>query len=377
MSRRVLIIPDKFKGTMTAAQAAGAIADGWRKEHRNDKLTCLPMTDGGDGFGEVMGLLLGAERQQIKTLDAAHRPRSAWWWWAGDSRTAIIESAAIVGLAQLPHGVFHPFQLDTFGLGAVLRAARKSRAQTCIIGIGGSATNDGGFGVARAVGWKFRDADQRLIHAWTRLRDLTEIEAPETLPWFPETRVVADVRNPLLGARGASRIYGPQKGLRPEDMKPAEACLSALARQVRRNRGQDLARCRGSGAAGGLGFGLRAFLGARMEQGFDLFARYARLREVLRNVDLVITGEGSLDASSLMGKGVGRLAQWCDKAGVPCIGLAGHVSPNAQTSHWFSYTLGMDTLTERQKALQQPERWLREASRRAAREWGSTDRRRP
>ena len=144
MPLRILLIPDKFKGTLSAGAAARAIAKGWHKARRQDSLDLLPMTDGGDGFGEVMSVLLCARIQRLGTVDAAHRPCSARWWWEPRTKTAIIESAAIVGLAMLPPGRFHPFELDTFGLGAVLRAAAAKGARRCLMGIGGSATNDGG-----------------------------------------------------------------------------------------------------------------------------------------------------------------------------------------------------------------------------------------
>src|SRR5882672_3560125 len=129
MSLRVLIAPDKFKGTLTAREAATAIARGWRKSRPQDSLEILPISDGGDGFGEVTGELLGATTRHIKTKDAAHRSCKATWWWSAKTKTAVIESAQVIGLAMLPKGKFHPFQLDTFGLGAVLRAAQRSNAK--------------------------------------------------------------------------------------------------------------------------------------------------------------------------------------------------------------------------------------------------------
>ena len=156
---RILIIPDKFKGTLTAEAAAEAIARGWRKARPQDALDLLPMSDGGDGFGEVISRLLAAKVQTIKTVDAAHRPCLAKWWWEPKTKTAIVESATVIGLAMLPSKQFHPFDLDTFGMAAVLRAAAAKGARRCLIGIGGSATNDAGFGLARGLGWEFLDPD--------------------------------------------------------------------------------------------------------------------------------------------------------------------------------------------------------------------------
>jgi len=155
MGLRVLIVPDKFKGTLTAQQAAEAIARGWSQTRNDDSIELLPMSDGGDGFGVVLSELLEAQVQSTKTVDAAHRPVVAEWWWEPRSATAIVEAARVNGLAQLPRGKFHPFELDTFGLGQVLREAVQAGAKRCVVGIGGSATNDGGFGMARAMGWEF------------------------------------------------------------------------------------------------------------------------------------------------------------------------------------------------------------------------------
>src|SRR2546423_13546107 len=149
---RILIAADKFKGTLTASQATAAIAKGWAKARPADHLELLPISDGGDGFGEVLSALWKARKRAVHTIDAAHRPLRARWWWEPKRKAAIIESARIVGLAQLPPKQFHPFDLDTFGVGAVIHAAAKQGARTCLIGIGGGATNDGGFGLARALG---------------------------------------------------------------------------------------------------------------------------------------------------------------------------------------------------------------------------------
>jgi glycerate kinase len=291
---RVLIAPDKFKGTLTARAAANAIAAGWRTARSDDSLTLLPISDGGDGFGAVMGEILGAKSQRIKTLDAAHRPIAATWWWQPKTKSAVIESANIIGLAMLPKGKFHPFQLDTFGLGKVLLAAQQKGARRIIVGIGGSATNDAGFGLARALGWQFLTKAGKQIERWTELESLARVQPGQKFP-AGRVSVAVDVQNPLLGVRGASRVYGPQKGLRESDFIPAERCLRRLALILRRQFGNDFARTPGAGAAGGLGFGLASFANARLESGFDMFAARAGLNRQLRAADLVVTGEGRID----------------------------------------------------------------------------------
>lgn len=365
MPLRVLIVPDKFKGTLSARAATEAIACGWQRARPADVLELLPMTDGGDGFGAVMSELLHAKTQTVSTVDAAHRPIRARWWLAG--KTAVIESAEIIGLARRHDA--HPFELDTFGLGAVLQAAARRGATRCLIGIGGSATNDAGFGLARAVGWKFLDADGQTINQWTELHRLAALQPPRRKKWFAELIVAVDVQNPLLGPRGCTRIYGPQKGLTERDLQPAEANLRQLARVAAQQLRHDFAAEPGAGAAGGLGFGLRCFLGASLEPGFELFARYAKLASALRRADLVITGEGAIDRSTFMGKGVGQIARECRRLKIPCLGLAGVMKPGRDADKYFAHVGALTQLTTANKAKQEPESWLERLAGQMATNW--------
>lgn len=370
---KVLVVPDKFKGTLTAHEAAELMTQGWRSVRSGDVLEPLPMSDGGDGFGRVMAALLGMEEQQTPTLDAAHRPTTGLWWLHPETRLAVIEAAQVVGLAMLPPGEFHPFNLDTFGLGAVLQAARASGAREVLVGIGGSATNDGGFGLARALGWRFLGSEEAELRSWAELPDLRSIHppAPEAAP--PALTIAVDVQNPLLGEHGASRIYGPQKGLREADLPRAESCLSRLAELVEEVCACPGARLEpGTGAAGGLGFGLRCFCGGRLESGFALFARHAELARRIQQADLVLTGEGAIDSSSLMGKGVGEVAARCRAAGVPCLGLGGTVSDETKRTHgaMFHRLYGIvGDLTSPEAAKAEPRKWLPELAALAARQW--------
>jgi glycerate kinase len=372
----VLIAPDKFKGTLTATTAAAIIARGWRQVRPNDHLELLPMSDGGDGFGELLGHALGAKRQLTTTTDSAGRKCRAEWWWDAKTRTAIIETAKVNGLAMLPPGKFHPFQLDTFGLGAVLRAAKRRGARNVLAGIGGSATNEGGFGMARALGWRFLDDAGKPLTRWTELHRVTRIVPPKTRRLFGRVLVASDVKNPLLGASGCSRIYGPQKGLRLEDVAEAERHLRRLAdavQKLRRNPRNDLRHAAGAGAAGGLGFGLMAFLGATLLPGFDLFAKTSGLAKRLRATDLVITGEGAIDRSSLMGKGPGELVQTCLKLRTPCLGLAGHVMDRPSAEKRFAWVGGLTDLTTKEVAMRNPAPWLEKLAMNAARTWSERE----
>ncbi len=354
----VLIIPDKFKGTLAAAAAAEAIARGWLQVRPGDTLTLLPMTDGGDGFGEVMGRLAGAEVQEVQSVDAAHRPCRSRWWLDPLEKTAIIDSSAVIGLAMLPQNQFHPFELDTFGLGGIIKAAARGGAAHCLVGVGGSATNDAGFGLARALGWGFLDDNGKTIERWTDLTRLSNLAAPANMRFFETCRVAVDVQNPLLGPQGATRVYGPQKGLRPRDFELAERCLERVSERVRRQFGSGFDQAPGAGAAGGLGFGFLSFVGASLEPGFDLFASRAKLEARLQAADLVITGEGAIDCSTLMGKGVGRVGRRCRELRLPCVALAGRVDAEIKQEGMFTEVGALSQVTSLDRATAEPAVWL-------------------
>lgn len=363
---KVLIAPDKFKGTLTARAAAKAIALGWEAVRAGDSLDLLPITDGGDGFGETVAALLRAKPISVRTVDAAHRPCRTKWWWEAKSKTAIIESATAIGLAMLPVKRFHPFDLDTWGLGKLLLAACRKRAQCCLLGIGGSATNDAGFGLARALGWHFIDSRGRVIDRWTDLSKLQRIEPPRNRRLFEHLLVAVDVQNPLLGKHGPSRVYGPQKGLRAHEFPSAERCLERLALVTKTELGIDFAAPPGAGAAGGLGFGLAAFAGGRLEPGFEIFAKQSGLERHLVRADFVITGEGCIDHSTLMGKGVGQIAGKCKEMKIPCIALAGVAHPNARLRQAFGQIHSLLDITSKREAMARPAYWLEYLARKIA-----------
>ena len=325
MPRQVLIVPDKFKGSLPAREAAGAIACGWAAACPGDTLSLLPMSDGGDGFGPVMASALRLGEQVFEGINAAGQARQAAWWLDAESGQAVVETAQSNGLALLPRGRFHPFDLDTRGVGTLLLAAGQGGATQCLTGIGGSATNDGGFDMALSLGWVFRDLRGKAIDRWSELDCLASIQAPTKQTW-PRVKVASDVQNPLLGIDGATRVFGPQKGLIPEDFDKADACLGRLAKVAAEMLGSDFSLTPGAGAAGGLGFGMMAFTGATIEPGFDVFANATNLEMKIGVADLVVTAEGAIDDQTLMGKGTGQVATLCRRLGKPCIGLAGQLT---------------------------------------------------
>lgn len=344
---------------MTGIQAARCMRNGWKKRRPKDTLRLLPICDGGDGFGDALAHLESARKVRCQTIDAAHRPIQTHWWWQPDKKMAMIETALVIGLAQLPKGRFHPYQLDTFGLGKMLQQAAVKGARNCVIGIGGSATNDGGFGMARALGWQFLDHEQKEILEWTELTKLTSVHRPRKRKLFPKLIIASDVTNILLGREGASRIYGPQKGLRPCDMAKSEACLRHLADHVDPIQGKSFQTMPGTGAAGGLGYGLMAFLGGRAESGFDYFCKRSKLERHIDWADFVLTGEGSLDQSTLMGKGVGGVALKSQERKTPCIGMGGMINHKRRITHLFKNTYAITPdLTDTENALANATKWL-------------------
>lgn len=363
---RVLIVPDKFKGTLSAEAVAQAIARGWRTSRPRDTLELLPMSDGGDGFGQVVAGLCGADELEFQTIDAARRPRLAPWWLRRSDRLAIIDTAAVIGLALLPPGRYHPFQLDTYGLGALLSRAASLGAAKCIVGLGGSATNDGGFGLARSLGWVFEDKAGHHLENWTDLCRLARIRPPRKRRWFRQLTVAVDVNNPLLGSKGATRVYGQQKGLAAEESPAAENALRCLSNRFKQQVGIDLSKQAGAGAAGGLGFGFAAFAAANLVPGFELFAKLSRLEQRIARADLVITGEGRIDGSTFMGKGVGQVGHLCTLQRVPCIGFSGTQPPKPQCNSPFTGLHALTDLVSQTGAMEQPAVWLEKLANRVA-----------
>jgi glycerate kinase len=368
MALRVLVVPDKFKGTLRAGESVSAIVEGWRAVRPGDTLDELPMSDGGDGFGEVIGGLVGAVKRTCPTLDSAHRSRDAAWWFEPATRVAVIETAEVNGLALLPPGRYHPFELDTFGLGALLRAAADARALRVYAGLGGSATNDGAFGLARALGFVFRDVAGTHLESFTELERLATIERPSSPLVFGELTIAVDVTNPLLGPDGATRVFGPQKGLLSSDLPKAEACLGRLAALVDAGASEPFSVEAGAGAAGGLGFGLRAFVGGRLESGAALFARLADLEQRVLDADLVVTGEGTLDRQSFSGKGVGMVVAAAARAGKPCWCFTGAnlLDPGATASSSFRAFSIVPDVAPTARALSSAFECLRDLAKRAA-----------
>jgi glycerate 2-kinase len=332
---RVVIAPDKFKGSLSASEAAEAMARGVARAAPGATIDRVPMADGGEGTVAALVAATGGSFRDATVHGPMGEPISARFGLLGDGRTAAIEMASASGLVLVPIDLRDPMIATTRGTGELLLAAIAAGANRVIVGIGGSATNDGGAGLGQALGYRLLD-DQgcELGPGGGSLARLARIDASGRRPELDgiEVAVACDVTNPLCGPRGASAVYGPQKGATPAMVEELDANLAHFAAIVERDLGVSIRDVPGSGAAGGLGGGLVAFAGGRLEPGINLVIEAVDLKGRLEGADLCLTGEGALDDQSAFGKtavGVGRLAR---SLGCPVLALAGSIGPGAEAT---------------------------------------------
>ena len=329
---RLLAAPNAFKGTLTAHEAALAIERGARRAAPGARVVRLPIADGGDGLAAVLAEALGGRLVRAPAAGPLGERRTAAYGLL-PGRIAVIEMALASGLALVPKRRRRPLEATSRGTGDLIRAALKRGAREVWIGLGGSATNDGGAGLARALGVRFLDRHGRDIPEGAGgLGSLARIDASGLPPQVRRARFVAlsDVTNPLLGPRGSARVFGPQKGATPAQVEAIESGLRNYARRLKEDLGRDVARRPGAGAAGGLGTALLAFLGAELKPGARFVLESVGARREVRRADLVITGEGRLDASSFFGKAPLELARLARREGVPVLLLCGAVEPGLE-----------------------------------------------
>lgn len=322
---RVLIAPQEFKGSLGADEAAAAIASGIRAAHPGWKLDSLPMSDGGPGLLDAMRRAVKADTMAAIVHDALGRQVLGRYISLRGSGEIVIEAAQANGLFHLKPEERDAVNGDTFGVGELIVDAVAAEPTRMLIGVGGSATTDGGAGAARALGARFYDmAGNELPPGGAALARLEHIawQPPAWLGSF-EIVVGTDVTNPLCGPDGAARVYAPQKGASPAQVDQLEEALFKYAHVVRRHFGINAANLPGGGAAGGLALGLVAFLGARIVSGFDVVAETTNLRDRMAAADLVVTGEGSFDSQSSQGKVTGRITELAQELGKPVTILAG------------------------------------------------------
>lgn len=323
---RIVVAPDKFKGSLTAVQAAAAIGTGLRRGCPYADLVLLPVADGGDGTVDA-AVSAGYERRTVQVQGPTGAAVLAAFAVRGDH--AVLEMAEASGLRRLPGGRPAPLTASTYGTGQLLRAALDAGAATVVLGAGGSASTDGGAGMAQALGARLLDADgAELPRGGAALQHLHRVDVRDLDPRLARTEVTlaSDVDNPLLGPVGAAAVYGPQKGATPKDVVRLEAALARWATVLLRDLRADVARVPGAGAAGGTGAGAMAFLGASITSGIELVLRVVGFAVALRDADLVVTGEGSLDAQSLSGKAPVGVSTAAAAAGVPVVALVGRLA---------------------------------------------------
>lgn len=320
---QIIVAIDSFKGSLSSMEACRIV--GKAMENAWDKVTVIPIADGGEGTAEAFYTALGGNWHYKSVTGPNGQPVRAGFVILPDG-TAVIEMAKASGIMQAID--LNPWNTTTFGTGELMLEALNCGCRRLILGIGGSATNDGGIGMAAALGAKFYDGNGKEISlTGGGIAELTDIELTNIDPRLKETEIIVacDVTNPFYGPKGASYVYGPQKGADPAMVKLLDANLKHLAEIIYNKTGIDLQKLPGSGAAGGLGGGLVAFAGGRLKSGIELLLQVVEFEKLLQTADLVITGEGAFDYQSLCGKVVSGIAEMAKAAGVPVIMLTGAV----------------------------------------------------
>ncbi len=331
--RVVTLVFDSFKGSIGATELGGFLRDLLRPEFPGLDIANFPASDGGDGFAESVGFHFRAQRVECAASDPLMRPRAAHYIWSPNDRLAILESAQANGLALLAGHELDPLRTTTYGVGELLLDAARRGAGRIIVGVGGSATVDGGVGMAQALGFTFADSAGQLLGPHiSEFGDVSQISAPAEHP-LTDVRisVACDVRTRLLGPRAVSAvwIYGPQKGGTEESLSLIERHLTQLDGLVRSELGGKYGEMEMGGAAGGLAAGLAVFAGAKLRRGMELFDELTGLRQQIERSSLVITGEGRLDEQSAEGKVVSYVSDLARSSGIPVVAVCGSVGAHA------------------------------------------------
>ena len=351
---KIVIAIDSFKGSLTSTQAAEAVKEAFLRRHKNAEAVIRPLADGGEGTVDAMAEGLGGEIMRATVTGPLGAPVSAKYCILKD-KTAVIEMAEAAGLPLVPPELRNPSVTTTYGVGELIKHAVERGCRSFIVGIGGSATNDGGAGMLSALGFSFLDKNGDAIAPGAAgLEDLCKIGTENAIPELSECsfRVACDVKNPLLGEHGCSAVYGPQKGATPETVRTMDAALERYARLAKSVFKDADADHPGSGAAGGLGFAFRTFLGASLESGVGIILDQTRLEEYIKDADLVVTGEGRLDSQTVMGKAPIGVATLAKKHGKRVIAFSGCVTEDAEilNSHgidaFFPIIRGITTVEE-------------------------------
>lgn len=333
---KIVIAPDSFKESLSAMQVAEAIEQGFSEIFPQAEYIKLPMADGGEGTVESMVAATGGERVHVNVTGPLGQPVNGFFGWMGDGETAVIEMAAASGLHLVAPEQRNPLITTSFGTGELILAALNHGARKIILGIGGSATNDGGAGMMQALGAHFHDIDGKELHVGgAALAQLASVDLSQLDARLAQTDILVacDVDNPLCGAKGASAVFGPQKGATPERVKQLDAALQHYGEKIELATGKSVLNVAGAGAAGGMGAALFGLLNARLQPGIEIVTEALKLADAVQGADLVITGEGRIDSQTVHGKtpvGVARVAKRYD---IPVIAIAGGMTPDYSVVH--------------------------------------------
>jgi glycerate kinase len=326
---KIVIAPQSFKGSLSAREVTDAMVHGIQRVLNDAELVPVPMADGGEGTVDALVSSTGGTFRQDKVTGPLGDKFNATWGILGDGTTAVIEMAAASGITLVPPDRLNPMVATTYGTGELIRAALEAGCRQLIVGIGGSATNDGGAGMAQALGISLLDENNdELLPGGAALAHLKriDIKGRDTRLTACRVTVASDVTNPLYGKQGASCVYGPQKGATEEMCQHLDKALEHYAKIIRHDLGIDVGSVPGAGAAGGLGAGLIAFLGAELRPGIDIICEAVGLSEHLKGAGLVFTGEGRIDAQTMSGKTIVGVAKRAQKFNIPVIAIAGEVA---------------------------------------------------
>ena len=331
--KKIIIAPDSFKGSLTAVEVAKAIEKGVHKVFPNCETVKIPIADGGEGTMETLLDALGGAKVKIKAHDPLMRFIKVEYGLvnegvANKEKTAVIEMAIASGLTHLNKEEQNPSTTTTFGTGQIIKDALMRGCHTFLIGIGGSATNDAGTGMLRALGYRFLDKDGKETNGTGKsLSEIYTIDESKVMPELKEAHftIACDVNNPLSGPNGAAFVYAPQKGADEQMVKDLDSGLESFRKLIEKEKGLDLNATQGAGAAGGLGGAFYAFLNAQLKPGIEVVLEAVDFEKHLQNTDLVITGEGKLDQQTGMGKAGSGILDTASKKDVPVIAIGGSV----------------------------------------------------
>ena len=352
---KVTVAIDSLKGSLSSIEAGQAIEEGVKRVYPDAEVCVRPLADGGEGTVEALTYGMGGELQTITVTGPLGTPVECQYGIIEDSHTAIIEMSGAAGITQVPISLRNPMNTTTYGVGEVIRDAIHKGCRRFIVGIGGSATNDGGIGMLQALGYGILDKDGNPVSRYGKgVKDIEQITNDHVLPELSQCtfKIACDVTNPLCGDQGCSAIYGPQKGATPEMIRAMDGWLAHFAEVAKETYANADPEVPGTGAAGGLGFAFLTFTNAALESGIKIVLEETHLEDYVKDADIIVTGEGRLDGQTVMGKAPIGVANTAKKFGKPVLGFAGCVTKDAVACNdagidaFFPILQGVVTLEE-------------------------------